>query len=111
MKTFSQFTNSRRIYELNCDTHHIAARPIWSLAFARDGSPVPLGLAAIEASTDGTTARLTTNDWHGTVRVTVVFGIHPRTTVTESFEVEIEPVPHVSPELKLAFSQHRDRPL
>jgi hypothetical protein len=109
VKTYRQFTNSRRIYELNCDTHHIATRPIWSLAFARNGEPLPHGLAEIETSNDATTARLISHDWTGSIRVTVTFGIHPRTTVTESFQVEIEPVPHASPELKLSFSQHRDR--
>jgi hypothetical protein len=111
MKTFKQFVNSRAVYQIDLDSHPLAAKPTWSLTHARDGSPVPHGIAAIEAATDGMTARLTTHEWAGSVKATVTFGIHPRTTVTESFEVQIEPVPHVSPELKLAFSQHRDRPL
>jgi hypothetical protein len=106
---FRQFTNSRRVYELNLDSHPIEAKPQWSLAHARDGTPLPHGLAEIETSSDSTSARLVSHDWHGTVRVSVVFGVHPRTTISESFEVEIEPVPVVSPPLALAFSQHRDR--
>ena len=111
MKTFHQFVNSRAVYQIDLDSHPLAAKPTWSLTHARDGSPVPHGIAAIEAATDGMTARLTTHEWAGSVKATVTLGIHPRTTVTESFEVQIEPVPHASPELNLAFSQHRDRPL
>ena len=111
MKTYKQHVNSKRVYELNVDSHHIDAKPIWSLTHSRDGTPLPHGLADLERSTDGMTARLTTRDWHGTVRVSVQFGIPQRTTVVESFEIEIEPVPVVSPPLKLAFSQHRDRPI
>jgi hypothetical protein len=111
VKPYKQHVNSRRVYELNIDSHPIAVKPTWSLTHSRDGSPVPHSIAAIETSVDGTSARMTTHEWAGSVKVTVTFGIHPRTTVTESFEVEIEPIPHVSPELKLAFSQHRDRPL
>jgi len=70
------------------------------LTHSRDGTPLPHGLADLERSIDGTTVRLTTRDWHGTVRVSVVFGVHPRTTINESFEVEIAPVPIVSPPLK-----------
>jgi hypothetical protein len=111
MKIFRQFVNSRAVYQIDLDSHPLAARPTWSLTHARDGSPVPHGIAAIEAATDGMTARLTTHEWAGSVKATVTFGIHPRTTIVESFQIEIEPVPHVSPELNLAFSQHRDRPI
>ena len=111
MKTFRQFTNSRRVYELNVDSHHIDSKPNWTLTHSRDGTPLPHGLADLERSIDGTTVRLTTRDWHGTVRVSVVFGVHPRTTISESFEVEIEPIPDVSPPLKCSFSSHRDRPI
>jgi hypothetical protein len=111
MKTFRQFVNSRAVYQIDIDSHPLAAKPIWSLTHARDGLPVPHGLASLEAATDGMTARLTTHDWAGSVKATVTFGIHPRTTIVESFQIEIEPVPHVSPELNLAFSQHRDRPI
>jgi hypothetical protein len=110
MKAYRQFVNSRRVYEINLDSP-IAVKPVWSLTHSRDCSPVSHGIAAIETSTDGLSARLTAHEWSGSLRVTVVLGIHPRTTVTESFQVEIEPIPHVSPELKLAFSQHRDRPI
>jgi hypothetical protein len=110
VKTFRQFVNSTKIYELNFDSP-IAVKPVWSLTHSRDGSPVSHGVAAIETSTDGLSARLIAHEWSGSLRVTVVLGIHPRTTVTESFQIEIEPIPHVSPELKLAFSQHRDRPI
>ena len=111
MKTFRQFVNSRAVYQIDLDSHPLAAKPTWSLTHARDGSPVPHGIAAIETSTDGMSARLVAHDWAGLVKATVTFGIHPRTTIVESFQIEIEPVPHVSPELNLAFSQHRDRPI
>jgi len=109
MKTFKQFVNSRRIYQVDLDSHPLAAKPTWSLTHARDGSPVPHGIATIETAGDGLSARLVAHDWAGLVKATVTFGIHPRTTVTESFEIEIEPIPDLSPELNLAFSQHRDR--
>jgi hypothetical protein len=111
VETFRQFVNSKRVYQIDLDSHPIDVKPIWSLTHARDGSPVPHSIAAIETSGDGLSARLVTHDWAGSIRATITFGIHPRTTVTESFQVEIEPVPQLSPELKLAFSQHRDRPL
>jgi len=111
MKTFKQFVNSRRIYQIDLDSHPLAARPTWSLTHVRDGSPVPHGIAAIETSVDGMSARLVAHDWAGLVKATVTLGIHPRTTVTESFQIEIEPIPDLSPELNLAFSQHRDRPI
>jgi hypothetical protein len=111
VKPYRQHVNTKRVYELNVDSHPLATNPVWSLTHSRDGSPVPHSIAALETSTDALSARLVTHDWPGLVKVTVTFGIHPRTTITESFEVQIEPVPHVSPELKLAFSQHRDRPL
>jgi hypothetical protein len=111
VKTYKQHVNSKRVYELNIDSHPIAVKPTWSLTHARDGSPVPHGIAALEAATDGMTARLTAHEWAGSVKVTVTFGIHPRTTVTESFAVEIEPITDVAGPLKLAFSQHRDRPI
>jgi hypothetical protein len=109
--TYKQHVNSKRVYELNIDSHPIAVKPTWTLTHSRDGSPVPHGLASLEAATDGLSARLVTHEWAGLVKATVTIGIHPRTTIVESFQVEIEPIPHVSPELKLAFSQHRDRPL
>jgi len=111
VKTFRVFTNSRRVFELNCDSHPIAVKPQWTVTHARDGHPVGHGIAAIETSVDGMSARLTSHDWTGLLTVTVTLGIHPRTTVTESFTVEIEPIPDISPELQLAFSQHRDRPI
>ena len=111
MKTFKQFVNSRAVYQIDLDSHPLAAKPTWSLTHARDGSPVPHGIAAIEAATDGMTARLTTHEWAGSVKATVTFGIHPRTTIVESFQIEIEPIPNLSPQLKIAFSQHRDRPI
>jgi hypothetical protein len=111
VKTFRVFTNSRRVFELNCDSHPIAVKPQWTVTHARDGHPVGHGIADLDLATDGMSARLITHDWAGSVKVTVTFGIHPRTTVTESFQVEIEPITHVSSPLKLAFSQHRDRPI
>jgi hypothetical protein len=111
MKSFRQFVNSRAVYQLDIDSHPVAAKPVWTLTHARDGSPVSHGIATLETSADGLSARLVTHEWPGLIKATIVLGIHPRTTVTENFEVQIEPVPHVSPELKLAFSQHRDRPL
>jgi len=111
VKTFRQFVNSKRVYELNVDSHPIAVRPTWSLTHARDGSPVPHGIVDIETSGNGQTARLVSSDWTGTVKVTATIGVHPRTTIVEGFQVEIEPIPDLSPQLKLAFSQHRDRPI
>jgi len=111
VKPFKQFLNSKKVYNLDVDSHPIAVKPTWTLTHSRDGSPVPHGIAGIEASTDGLSARLTTHDWTWSVKLTVTFGIHPRTTASESFTVEIEPIPDLSPELKLAFSQHRDRPI
>jgi hypothetical protein len=110
MRTFKQFVNSKRVYHLDLESHPIAVKPTWSLTHARDGSPVPHGIAAIETSTDGLTARLVTHDWPGLVKATVTIGVHPRTTIVESFQIEIEPIPNLSPQLKIAFSQHRDRP-
>jgi hypothetical protein len=110
MKTFRQFVNSKKVYNLDIE-HPIAVKPTWTLTHARDGSPVSHGIAAIETSPDGLSARLTAHEWAGSIRATVTLGIHPRTTVTESFQVEIDPIPHVSPQLALAFSQHRDRPI
>jgi hypothetical protein len=111
IKKYKQHTHSRRVYEINVDSHPIAAKPQWTVTHARDGHPIGHGIADLDLATDGMSARLITHDWAGSVKVTVTFGIHPRTTVTESFEVEIEPIPNISPPLKLAFSQHRDRPI
>jgi hypothetical protein len=111
MKTFRQFVNSKRVYHLDIDSHPLAARPTWAITHSRDGPPVPYGIAAVETSTDGMSVRLTTHEWAGSVTITATVGVHPRTTASESFQVEILPVPGLSPELKLAFSQHRDRPL
>jgi hypothetical protein len=111
VKRYKQHVSSKRIYEVNIDSHPVVVKPSWTLTHSRDGTPLPHGLADLEVASDGTTARLTTRDWSGLVRITVVFGVHPRTTITESFEVEIEAIPHVSPQLKLGFSQHRDRPI
>ena len=111
MKSYRQFVNSRRVYQIDLDSHPVDVKPNWSLSHSRDGTPLPHGLAEIETSSDATTARIISHDWTGSIRVTVTFGIHPRTTVTESFTIEIEPIPDLSPELKLSFSQHRDRPI
>jgi hypothetical protein len=77
VKTFKQFTNSRRIYELNIDSHPVEMRPTWSLSHSRDGTPLQHGLVDLEASVDCMSARLVARDWHGSVRVTIVFGVPP----------------------------------
>jgi hypothetical protein len=110
-KTVRQFVNSRRVYELNIDSHPVAVKPTWSLTHSRDGSPVSHGIAAIETSVDGMSARLITHDWPGLLTVTVTLGVHPRTTIVESFQVEIEPIPDLSSQLAMTFSQRRDRPI
>jgi hypothetical protein len=111
MKSYRQFVNSRRVYQIDLDSHPVDVKPNWSLSHSRDGTPLAHGLADLERSTDGMSARLVSHDWHGSIRVTVTFGIHPRTTIVESFQVEIEPIPDVSPPLKCSFSSHRDRPI
>jgi|SRR4029077_1685010 hypothetical protein len=111
MKTFKQFVNSKRVYHVDIESHPLASRPTWSLTHSRDGSPVPHGIAAIEAATDGMTARLTTHEWTGLLTVAVTAFVHPRTTFTQSFQIEIQPIPDLGPKLEMAFTSHRDRPI
>ena len=111
MKTFKQFVNSKKVYHVDIDTHPLAARPSWAITHTRDGSPVPSGIAAIELSTDHMTARVTTHDWTGLLTVAVTAFVHPRTTFTQSFQVEIQPTPDLGPKLEMAFTSHRDRPI
>jgi hypothetical protein len=107
---YRQFVNSRAIYEVDV-SHPVAVRPTWSLTHSRDGSPVAHGVAYVETSTDGLTGRLITHGWTGLVKVSVTVGVHPRTTATQGFEVEIVPVPDLSKPLSIEFSSHRDRPI
>ena len=111
MKTFRQFINSRAVYQLDIESHPVAAKPVWTLTHARDGSPVSHGIATLETSTDGMSARITAHEWHGSLTVKVVVGVHPRTTISEGFGIEIVPVPDLSKPLSLVFSSHRDRPI
>jgi hypothetical protein len=64
-------------------------------------------LADLETSTDGFSARLIAKSTTGVVRVTVTVSPHERTTWTDSFEVEIVPVPHLA-EQSITFQQHRN---
>jgi hypothetical protein len=113
MKIYQQNTNSKRVYHVDIvdDSHPVAVRPVWSVTNARDGAPVASGIAALETRVDAMTARITSHEWSGLLKVTVVVGVHPRTTITQGFEIEIVPVPDLSQPLSIEFSQHRDRPI
>ena len=110
MKTFRQYTSSRKIYSCHVGPdgeHHLVSKPIWSLEHTRGGETSPHALADLETSTDGSSARLIAKSTTGVVRVTVTVSPHERTTWTDSFEVEIEHAPHLA-EPSIAFQQHRD---
>jgi len=110
MKTFRQYTTTRKIYHADLgDTHPIAVKPTWTLRHSRDGDPSQHDLAAIEVSVDGRSARLSSHQLPGRVEVEVELGIEPRTTIRDSFAVDILPAPAEQPTLQ--FSQHRDMPL
>jgi hypothetical protein len=110
MKTFRQYTGSRKIYSCHVGPdgeHHLATKPIWSLEHTRGGEPSPHALADIEVAGDGMSARLIAHALAGVVRVTVTVTPHERTTWFDSFEVQIEPAPHLA-EQSIAFQQHRN---
>jgi hypothetical protein len=110
MKTFRQITGSRKIYSCHLGPdgeHHPASKPIWTLEHTRGGEPSSHALADLEVAVDGMNARLIAHALAGVVRVTVTVSPHERTTWTDSFEVEIVPVPHLA-EQSITFQQHRN---
>jgi hypothetical protein len=110
MKTFRQYTGSRKIYSCHIGKdgeHHPASKPLWSLEHTRGGEPWPHALADIETSTDGMSARLIAHGLTGVVKVTVTIIPHERTTWVDHFEVHIEPAPHLT-EQSIKFQQHRN---
>jgi hypothetical protein len=110
MKTFRQYTGSRKIYSCHVGPdgeHHLATKPIWSLEHTRGGEPSPHALADLETAADGLGARLIAKSMTGKVTVTVVVNPEERTTWTDSFAVEIVPVPHLA-EQSITFQQHRN---
>jgi hypothetical protein len=108
MKVFRQNVNSRKVYHADLGSHPIAVKPVWTLEHSRDGAPSH-DLAAIEVATDGLSARLVSHQLPGRVEVLITLGIEPRTTIRDSFAVDILQAPAEPPALE--FSQHRDHPL
>ena len=109
MKTFRQYTSSRRVYHCHIGKdgeHHPASKPIWQLEHMRGGEPSP-PLADLEAAVDGMSVRLIAHALPGVVRVTVTVSPHERTVWTDHFEVHIEPAPHLT-EQSIKFQQHRN---
>ena len=110
MKTFRQYTGSRKIYSCHVGPdgeHHLASKPVWQLEHMRGGEPSPHALADLETAGDGLSARLIAHALPGVVRVTVTVSPYERTSWTGSFEVEIEHAPHLA-EQSIAFQQHRN---
>ena len=110
MKTFKQITSTRKVYhaDLGADGLHPATvKPTWSIASTRGDEPSH-DLAAIEVSSDGLSARISTHQWDGQMTVTVSTVVE-RTAISDSFEINVLPAPAELP--KLHFGQFRDRPL
>jgi len=110
MRSFKQYVSSKKIYSVHVGPdgeHHLATKPIWSLEHTRGGETSPNSLADLETSTDGLSARLIAKSMTGVVKVTVALSPHERTTWTDTFEVEIVPVPHLA-EQAITFQQHRN---
>jgi len=109
-KPYVQFTGSKKVY--HCDVgrdglHPTASKPVWSISSTRGGEPSH-DLAAIEVSSDGLSARIITHQWDGRIIVTVSTHVE-RTSISDSFEIEVPPAPAELPQLR--FGQFRDRPL
>jgi hypothetical protein len=88
MKTFRQFTGSRKIYSCHVGPdgeHHLASKPVWQLEHMRGGEPSPHALADLETAGDGLSARLIAHALPGVVRVTVTVSPHERTSWTGSW--------------------------
>jgi hypothetical protein len=113
MKTFRQYTGSRKIYSCHVGPdgeHHLVDKPIWSLEHTRGGELSPQALVDLETAADGLSARLIAHALAGVVRVTVTVSPHERTTWSDSFEVEIEHAPHLT-EQAINFTQSRNATL
>jgi hypothetical protein len=110
MKTFKQHTGSRKIYSCHLGPdgeHHPASKPIWSIVEHTRGGDSTNALADLETAVDGMSARLIAHGLTGVVKISVTVSPQERTTWSDSFEVEIVPVPHLA-EQSIAFQQHRN---
>jgi hypothetical protein len=110
VKTFKQITSTRKVYhaDLGADGLHPATvKPSWSIASTRGGEPSH-DLAAIEVSSDGLSARISTHQWDGKMTVTVSTVVE-RTAISDSFEINVLPAPAELPQFR--FGQFRDRPI
>jgi hypothetical protein len=110
MRSFKQYVSSNKIYSVHVGPdgeHHPASKPIWTLEHLRGGEPSPHALADLETAVDGMSARLIAHALSGVAKVTVTLNPHERTVWSDSFAVEIVPVPHLA-EQTITFQQHRN---
>jgi hypothetical protein len=114
---FLQFTDSRKVYEINCDVDGsdlpVTSTPTWAMTHENeDPSPALSGfsLASLEISQDGHTARVTTGNMPGIVTVTVTARVAATSVASKSFKIRVARHPQLTGWIQpFRISQHRNR--
>jgi hypothetical protein len=111
---FIQWTGTTRTYHadhLGSDGGHlpIISKPEWSMEHRTEDPNVSQGLATIETSTDGTSARLKTGDQPGHIKITVGALVSPTAFVSKTFTVNVKRHPPIGNyETTFTFVQSRN---
>jgi hypothetical protein len=111
---FTQWTGTTRTYHadhLGSDGGHlpIISKPEWSIEHRAEDPNVSQGLATIETSTDGTSARLKTGDQPGQIKITVSALVSPTAFASKTFIVNVkrhEPVKASAPTFTITQSRN-----
>jgi hypothetical protein len=114
MTEFVQWTSTTRTYlvdHLDLDGGHlpIISKPEWSVEHSPADSNVRQALATLELSTDGTSARLTTGNQPGQMKITVSAPASPTAFASKVFIVNVkrhEPMTSRAPTLTVTQSRN-----
>lgn len=113
-ETFVQWAGTRRLYHVDFedivgDHLPMLSKPHWTLESRNEDPNVSQGLATIETSADGSSARITTYDQPGTVTITVSASVSPTAFATKIFTITVKrhaPVTTRAPTFKVTQSRN-----